>query len=169
MAVVHARDRGWSVEQLEFVIVQNLAGAVDAFAAGAADVFFWEKFMTKPLVDAGKFRRVAEFAAPWPAFVACVADAASEEQRTAFARVLTLVLDEARALHARPDAAALIAARHGLLVTDVAEWLTTTRWSDRVRIAPQDVDPACSTLLSLGVLARSVAARDCLLRAPREE
>ncbi len=77
MAVVHARDRGWTADDLEFVIVRNLAGAVDAFAAGAADVFFWEKFMTKPLVDAGQFRRIGDFAAPWPAFVACVADAAT--------------------------------------------------------------------------------------------
>ena len=166
MAVVHARDRGWPVDELEFVIVRNLAGAVDAFAAGTADVFFWEKFMTKPLVDAGKFRRVAEFAAPWPAFVACVADAASDEQRTALARVLTLVLDEARALRARPDAAAVIAARYGLLVADVAEWLTTTRWSDRVRIAPQDIEPACAALESLGVLARGLAAPDCVVRVP---
>ena len=56
MAFVHARAQGWPVEQLAFVSVGNLAGAVDAFAAGTADVFFWEKFMTKPLVDAGQFR-----------------------------------------------------------------------------------------------------------------
>ena len=73
MAFVHARSQGWPVEQLAFVTVGNLAGAVEAFAAGAADVFFWEKFMTKPLVDAGKFRRVGEFTAPWPAFVVCAA------------------------------------------------------------------------------------------------
>jgi ABC-type nitrate/sulfonate/bicarbonate transport system substrate-binding protein len=162
MAVVHARDQGWSVADLEFVIVRNLAGAVDAFAAAAADVFFWEKFMTKPLVDAGKFRRIGEFAAPWPAFVACVAESASAEQRTAFARALALVLDEARAMRARPDCAALIADRYELEVADVVAWLATTRWSDHVGASPRDLDAACAALDSLGVLARSVTARDCI-------
>ena len=46
------------------------------FASGNADVFFWEKFMTKPLVDAGRFRRVGEFVAPWPAFVVCASNSA---------------------------------------------------------------------------------------------
>jgi ABC-type nitrate/sulfonate/bicarbonate transport system substrate-binding protein len=164
MAVVHAREQGWPVDDLEFVTVRNLAGAVDAFGAGTADVFFWEKFMTKPLVDAGKFRRIGEFSAPWPAFVACVADTASTERRGAFGRVLTAVLDEARALRARSDAASLIAARYGLLVADVVEWLATTRWSDRVHVTPRDVESACAALDSLGVLARRVVARDCVVR-----
>src|SRR5690606_30497387 len=49
MAYVHARERGWPVDALELVAVGNLKGAIDAFSAGTADVFFWEKFMTKPL------------------------------------------------------------------------------------------------------------------------
>src|SRR6185436_2022101 len=64
MAFVHAREQGWPVDELVLVAVRNLAGAVAAFANGTADVFFWEKFMTKPLVDDGRFRRVGEFLAP---------------------------------------------------------------------------------------------------------
>jgi hypothetical protein len=55
MAFVHARAQGWPVERLTLVMVGNLDGAVAAFAAGRADVFFWEKLMTKPLVDSGRF------------------------------------------------------------------------------------------------------------------
>jgi len=164
MAVVHARARGWPVDELEFVIVRNLAGAVEAFAAGTADAFFWEKFMTKPLVDSGTFRRIGEFAAPWPAFVACVADAASPEQRVALGTALALVLDEARALRARPDAASVIAARHGLEAADVVEWLAVTRWSEHVRVVPQNLTAACAALDSLGVLARTVTAPECIAR-----
>src|SRR4029079_6392690 len=51
MAAVHAREQGWPADELDLVLVRNLAGAIEAFASGAADVFFWEKFMTKPLVD----------------------------------------------------------------------------------------------------------------------
>jgi sulfonate transport system substrate-binding protein len=162
MAFVHARAQGWPVEQLAFVPVGNLAGAVEAFAAGTADVFFWEKFMTKPLVDSGQFRRVGEFTAPWPAFVVCVADALPRHGRMALAQVVALVLREAQALRARPDAAVVVAERYGLAAVDVTEWLGATRWSTRVRIAADDVSSACSALASLGVLRRAVTPADCI-------
>ena len=164
MAFVHARAKGWPVEQLAFVPVGNLAGAVDAFAGGTADVFFWEKFMTKPLVDAEQFRRVAEFTAPWPAFVVCVADAVAGEPRAAIMRAVALVLAEAQALRTAPDAAAVIAQRYGLAAADVAEWLTVTRWSSRVGVTTDDLGPACAALGSLGVLPRALTAADCIAR-----
>ena len=102
MAFVHARAKGWPVEQLAFVPVGNLGGAVDAFAGGTADVFFWEKFMTKPLVDAARFRRVAEFTAPWPAFVVCVADAVAGEVRAAIMTAVALVLARSASVAHRP-------------------------------------------------------------------
>jgi sulfonate transport system substrate-binding protein len=164
MVFVHARSRGWPVEQLAFVTVGNLAGAVEAFAAGTADVFFWEKFMTKPLVDDGRFRRVGEFTAPWPAFVVCVADRVGDEQRAALAAVVSLVLREAASLRARPGAAALIAERYGLKEPDVVEWLGTTRWSERYQVAADDLSATCAALSSLGVLSRALAPADCVAR-----
>ena len=162
MAFVHARAQGWNVERLMLVAVGNLEGAVVAFEAGRADVFFWEKFMTKPLVDAGKFRRIGEFTAPWPAFVVCAVRSIGAARRSALVRVVAAVLDEARALRARADAAQLIAARYGLEARDVEEWLKTTRWSARVGVASSDVAPACKALGGLGVLPRGVDAADCL-------
>lgn len=163
MAFVHAQSCGWPLEGLELVIVGHLEGAVEAFAKGAADVFFWEKFMTKPLVDAGRFRRVGEFRAPWPAFVLCVADGVDAPRRSALERALASVLEEARALRARADGgAALIAARYGLLANDVADWLATTRWSECVGIDGGDLATACAALDGLGVLTRRIDPAQCL-------
>jgi ABC-type nitrate/sulfonate/bicarbonate transport system substrate-binding protein len=162
MAFVHARTQGWPVDRLSLVTVGNLDGAVAAFQAGTADVFFWEKLMTKPLVDAGRFRRVGEFTAPWPAFVVCAARALDAAQRAALARAVAVALDAARALRARPDAAQLIAARYGLRAADVADWLGSVRWSERVGVAASDIAPACMALGSLGVLPRVVDAAECI-------
>jgi sulfonate transport system substrate-binding protein len=105
MAYVHARAQGWAVDKLTFVTVSNLEGAIRAFESGTADVFFWERFMTKPLVDSGRFRLVGEFRAPWPAFVLCVADAVGADRRSALATLLAAVLEHANALVSRSDAA----------------------------------------------------------------
>src|SRR5205823_3383499 len=97
-----------STDDLDFVIVGTLHGAIDAFASGNADVFFWEKFMTKPLVDAGKFRRVGEFVAPWPAFVVCASSSALATRKPIHA-ALGRALNAASELSASPSAAAAIA------------------------------------------------------------
>ncbi len=149
MAFVHARAQGWPVGELTFVTVGNLDGAVAAFAEGTADVFFWEKFMTKPLVDAGRFRRVGEFRAPWPAFVLCVADTVGADQRGVLAQLLAAVLEHAHALVARTDAAAFIGARYALESGDVRDWLRATRWAQRVGIEVQDLDAVTTALEQL--------------------
>jgi hypothetical protein len=51
MSFVHAREQAGLPMILDFVVVGTLQGAIDALPSGQADVFFWEKFMTKPLVD----------------------------------------------------------------------------------------------------------------------
>ncbi|MEZ4931976.1 MAG: hypothetical protein R2788_07645 [Saprospiraceae bacterium] len=53
----------------QFCKIGNLTVARAAFAAGEADVFLWEKFMTKPYVDNGEFRRIGETTTPWPCFM----------------------------------------------------------------------------------------------------
>ena len=158
MAFVHARDQGWPLDPLEFVTVRNLQGAIEAFDAGAADVFFWEKLMTKPLVDSGRFRRVGEFTAPWPAFVACASTAALATRREAIAALLERVLGRAAQLAASPDAAAQIAARYGLEHADVVEWLRGTRWARRLGIDRRAIDPAVAALHAVGLLSRDFTA-----------
>ena len=162
MAFVHARERGWPLASLELVVVRNLQGAVEAFAAGTADVFFWEKFMTQPLVASGRFRRVGEFAAPWPAFVVCASTAALERKGAALAALLPRVLDCAAELKRRRDGAALIAARYGLDRDDVTEWLRSTRWASRVGVERAALLPVVEALQQVDLLRPDFEAAEAI-------
>lgn len=156
MSFVHAREQRWSTADLDFVVVGTLQGAIDAFANGAADVFFWEKFMTKPLVDSGRFRRVAEFVAPWPAFVVCASDGALA-RGPEVATLLRGVFASAAEIAASRDAPALIAERYELEVGDAREWLRVTRWASRPGIGVEHVAPAVAQLGALGLIAPGVS------------
>lgn len=158
MAFVHAREQGWPLDALELVTVGNLQGAIDTFAAGAADVFFWEKFMTKPVVDAGRFRRIGDFVAPWPAFVVCASAGAGAERRTALRALLEQVLATAARLQASGDGAERIAVRYELDRGDVAEWLRATRWAARPGIDRGVVEPVIGALQTAGLVARELDA-----------
>jgi sulfonate transport system substrate-binding protein len=166
MSFVHARERGWPPADIELVVVRNLQGAIDAFAARQADVFFWEKFMTKPVVDDGRFRRVGEFVAPWPAFVVCAAPGALAAKGPAIAGVLRMVFAVAARLAASASGAAEIASRYGLQVEDVRDWLAMTRWAARPGIDEAHLAPAVSALRELDLIDAKLAPADMLARLP---
>jgi sulfonate transport system substrate-binding protein len=134
MAFALTQQRGWPFAELRFVVVDDLEGAVRAFEQGAADVFLWEKFMTQPLVDGRRFRRVGELEAPWPAFVVCVSNRALETGRREIAAIIEKALSAAARLKADPGAPRAIAARYGLELEDAAEWLRLTRWAARLGV-----------------------------------
>jgi len=72
MAYVNAQNQGWNTQNLKFEVIQNLDGAIEGLAQGKGDYFMWEHFTTKPLVDNGTFRRIADCPTPWPCFVIAV-------------------------------------------------------------------------------------------------
>lgn len=154
MSFAHARAQGWPIDQLRFELVGDLNGAIAAFEQGKADVFLWEKFMTKPVVDAGRFRRIGEFAAPWPAFVICASRRALRDKRDAIAVLLEQIFPQAAAVHAAPATAARIAQRYGLTLGDATEWLAATRWASGPGIDLAMLDEVADALVELGLLKR---------------
>jgi hypothetical protein len=140
------------MEQVKFEVVGGLDGALEAFRAGRANVFFWEKFMTKPLVDAGRLRRVDELIAPWPAFVVCASLKALRDKRDAIALLLDEVFPVAAAVRADPATPAELAARYGLDPVDAAEWLSVTEWATTPGIDPAIVYSVADVLAELGLL-----------------
>ncbi|RZJ67523.1 MAG: ABC transporter substrate-binding protein, partial [Flavobacterium sp.] len=91
MAVVNAKQQGWDISKLEFVIVNTLDGAVEALTNGTADYFMWERFMTKPIVDKGIFRRVTDCPTPWPCFVIAVRNEVLKNNPEAIGTVLDII------------------------------------------------------------------------------
>ncbi len=129
MAIVDAAERGWQTEDLEFVVVNNLAGAREALAAGEADIFFWERFTTSPLVASGEFRRIADRETPWPAFVVCARQDFLGQHSDAVHAMLSVINDQCGQLMNSPTAVETIAKRYQLGVEQVQQWFERTRWS----------------------------------------
>ncbi len=152
IAVVDADERGWPLDDLKFVIVDDLAGARRALANGEADVFLWEKFMTKPLVDSGEFRRVGERIVPWPAFVVAVRNSVLDRQANLVLEILKTVTRSCQALKADPAACQVIAQRYQLQFSDAKDWLQETCWNDELGIPKTDVTKVIEFLIQTKLL-----------------
>ena len=130
MAFVNAQQEGWNTQNLKFEVVGNLEGAREALSHRLADGFMWEKFMTKPLVDRGEWRRIGECPTPWPCFVLVVRNEIAEQQPEAVRKVITIIRESCGQLKQNPEAVSLIAQRYGLKEEDAAEWFKTVEWAE---------------------------------------
>ncbi|KAH9256936.1 hypothetical protein BASA81_004757 [Batrachochytrium salamandrivorans] len=73
MAFVLAKQLGMKLDSNSFDLVGNLAGAKTYLGETNPNaLFLWEKAMTDPLVQQGKFKRLGVVPTPWPCFVLCV-------------------------------------------------------------------------------------------------
>ena len=133
MAILEAGMRGGRLSEENWLETGNLEGAASALSKGEADLFFWEKWTTKPLVDAGIFRMMSVFPGPWPAFVLC-AGSRIRRNPELVAQVIDCVKEVCRlaaGLKERPaETATDIASVYGQKREDVKDWLSYVKWAD---------------------------------------
>jgi ABC-type nitrate/sulfonate/bicarbonate transport system substrate-binding protein len=130
MTYVNAQNQGWD-SQIDFEIVHTIDGAVEALTNQKADYFMWEHFMTKPLVDQGIFRHLADCPTPWPCFVVAARKEFLESHTTEVTKLLELINTQTRAFKEQEQITKRIAARYQLQVTDTKNWLDKTEWAQQ--------------------------------------
>lgn len=152
MSLALALEQGWPADRQSFVVVGDMAGAIDALGRGRADAFLWEHFTTEPAVEAGHFRRIGDFVSPWPAWVVCASHACRAREGDRLLELVGAIADAAGRLAREPAAAALIGARYGLREDAVARWLERTRWVDRPTAPEPALAAATSMLRTAGAI-----------------
>lgn len=114
--------------------------------------------MSVRLVHAGEWRRVADFTAPWPAFVIAASKRVLDEGAPWLAPLLAHVRDECdRAARDRAKSTARIADAYSIPAADVAEWLEQTRWSCELGVDRATLQGVVDVLATAGLVAPSTA------------
>jgi ABC-type nitrate/sulfonate/bicarbonate transport system substrate-binding protein len=156
MAYVNAQNQGWDTKSLQFEIVNTLDGAVEALTNGTADYFMWERFMTKPIVDKGIFRRVADCPTPWPSFVIAVRNEVLKNDPDAIGTVLDIINQTTEEFKEIPSIDRTLSERYGQKVEDIGEWLDLTEWSQS-KLDKATFTTLQNQLLSLEIIDKKIA------------
>lgn len=151
MAYVNAKNQNWDTENLQFEIVNTIDGAVEALSNGTADYFMWERFMTKPLVDKGIFRKIADCPTPWPCFVIAVRDEVLEKEPEAIQRILDTINKTTASFKTIPEIDAVLAQKYHQKIEDIQEWLSITEWSQE-QLSKEMLNNIQNQLLELKII-----------------
>lgn len=163
MPLVYARQVGWT-EGARLVEIGTLDGALNAYAAGTIDAFYWERTMTWPQVSQGRMRLHSTFQAPWPAFVAVRHRDASSDIDTQWAQVvLTMQHYLEELLAARGPFLDEVAARFSLPLAEVEDWFARTTWAPSLEVSAKGLGNAARELLAAGVIAQAITPEALVL------
>lgn len=129
MAIVNATVEDEKIDKDQFTIIRNLDGALESLSAQETDVFYWEKFTTKPYVDSGQLRRIGEFVTPWPCFVIAATNDILEREPDSVIRMLRTIHDSCDRFMQNDNSIALVAERYEQKLKDVERWYHATEWA----------------------------------------
>lgn len=151
MAYVNANEQGWEMDDLEFEIVNTIDGAVDALTNKKADYFMWERFMTKPLVDKGVFRRIEDCPTPWPSFIIVVRDEFLKKNAKTVETILKIINKTTVDFKEIPEIDKKLSKLFNQKEEDIKEWLKLTQWSQK-NLTEKSFNKIQNQLFDLGII-----------------
>ncbi|SFB29707.1 ABC-type nitrate/sulfonate/bicarbonate transport system, substrate-binding protein [Flavobacterium swingsii] len=155
MSIVNAQNQGWKTDNLQFEIVNTIDGAVEALTNQTADYFMWERFMTKPLVDAGIFRKIANCPTPWPCFVIAVREEILDKHPKIIDKILEIINKTTSEFKEIPSISKTLASRYNLKLEDIEEWLSLTEWSQE-QLSEKMLNKVQNQLFELSIIDKKV-------------
>jgi len=159
MAKVNAVNQAFDVDTLNYVLVKNLTGGIDALTDGEADYFMWEHFTTKPLVDEGIFRRIENVTTPWPCFVFAVRDEILASKQLVVKRIIDVINKVVKPFENATDNDVLVSefsTRYQQQINDVKAWLEITKWDDQPTVSEELIEDIQNKLVQFGVIDHTV-------------
>ncbi|MEX0314857.1 MAG: substrate-binding domain-containing protein [Allomuricauda sp.] len=152
MSYVHAQNKGWNTEKLQFEIINNLEGAVKNLSSGSGAYFMWEHFTTKPLVDQGVFKRLGDCPTPWPCFVIAATNSFLQSNGGVLNHILDIINRYTMEFKQIPSIDRTLANRYGQKLEDIQDWLSKTTWGQN-QLSIKTLNEVQKRLLNLNLIA----------------
>ena len=161
MAYVNAQNQGWNTENLKFEVIKNLDGAVKGLKEGKGDYFMWEHFTTKPYVDNGTFRRIADCPTPWPCFVIAATDNALKTKLPQIKELLHTINKATTSFKKLDQIAETLSDRYHQKLPDIKKWLSKTEWSQQ-QLPYDTLNKVQEQLIALDIIDKKIDASQIL-------
>ncbi|KYG73269.1 MULTISPECIES: type 2 periplasmic-binding domain-containing protein [Roseivirga] len=129
ISIVNANSKNQQIAEDQFTVINDINGAIKSLNALETDVFYWEKYTTKPYVDAGIIRRIDEYLTPWPCFVIAATDSILEKHPEQIDLLLDLIQESCKKFMKDDSVIPVVAERYDQQLPDVERWYHSTEWA----------------------------------------
>jgi len=129
ISIVNANSKNQQISEDQFTVINDINGAIKSLNTLETDVFYWEKYTTKPYVDAGLIRRIDEYLTPWPCFVIAATDKVLEKHPKQIDLLLDLIQESCQLFMNDDAVIPAVAKRYDQQLPDVERWYHSTEWA----------------------------------------
>jgi sulfonate transport system substrate-binding protein len=157
MPIVDALFKAKTLQKKQFQIVNNLAGALASLSNNESDVFYWEKYTTKPYVDQDILKCLGEFITPWPCFVIAATEKVIATKPKALEKMLKTLYFINKQFMTSIDSIEQVSQRYDQELEDVRNWFHSTEWTSNDEISPKILENVIYTLKKSEIIKDKVA------------
>ncbi|MEO1253680.1 MAG: ABC transporter substrate-binding protein [Bacteroidota bacterium] len=162
MPIVNAMMKDRSIESKQLVEVNDIHGGIASLKQNETDLFYWEKFTTKPYVEKGELRKVGEFISPWPCFMIAATHRIITNEPELLHELLQVIyranIDFMNSEHA-PE---LAAKKYKLSTKDANRWFHATEWYTNGWVSNKMLDGVVFSLKEAGIIDHRVSSEDLI-------
>lgn len=157
MPTVDALLKGKTFSSEQFVVINNIDGAIRSLNKGESDIFYWEKYTTRPYVEKGLLKSIGEFISPWPCFMLAATDRIIREEPAALDRLLHVIHASCEQFMKNPESPAIISRNFDLSIKDATYWFHSTEWATNSWVNDKTLMNVMFTLKEAGIVSASPA------------
>lgn len=168
MPKVDAMMKGRKVVEDQFIEVKNIDGAIESLNKGETDVFYWEKFTTKPYVEQNKLNKIGEFVSPWPCFIIAATDKIIDEHPETLDKLLHIIHRSCEKFMDDPEAAQEVSRRYNISVDDASRWFHATEWATDSWVSDKMISNVLFTLKEAGLLPKNAKLDNLIWKRNRK-
>ncbi len=151
MAKIHAKQRGIDLSEENFIVVNSLHGAVQSLLRSETQLFYWEKFMTRPYVRSGELKLVGEFSAPWSSFLVIASEGVLQTKSEVVNQLLQIMNAECIAFKQDNSSVIHLSKKFEMSVPEARTWLRDTQWNYDYNVDERSLINAKEALVSIGM------------------
>jgi hypothetical protein len=151
MAMIHANQQGKLLTEKDFSVVNSLYGAAESLVKNETQLFYWEKFMTRPYVKSGELNLIGEFSAPWSSFLIIASDAVIKSKPEVVQRLLQVMNAELISFKQDNSSVIHIRKKFDMSMTEARNWIKNTQWNYDYNMEEQSLINSRDALSSIAM------------------
>ena len=158
--MIDAEVRNKKIEEKAFVLVENMPGAIQSLEANQSQVFFWEKYTTKPNVDNGYLRRIGEFITPWSCFQIVASDEILAKHPEKVEAILKTINFTCKQFMTADNSIDMILTHFDMKPEDALAWFYSTEWNTDYTISEKMLENVMYALRKIGNIQQEMKPKE---------
>ncbi|WP_425391933.1 ABC transporter substrate-binding protein [Ekhidna sp.] len=162
MPIVHAMMEDEQISSDQFKEVRDINGGIASLNDGSSEIFYWEKYTTKPYLEKHAIKRIGEFISPWPCFMIAATNQVIQSDPDLVSTALKIIHRSNQAFMKLDNAAKLVSDRYQQNQKDAERWFHSTEWAVNGWVSDKMLEGVLYSLKEAEIISKETTTKNLI-------